>query len=237
MRKPVTLIAGQRGSGHFGARPYLREALQATGARHPSALYVGAANGDDRGFGAALCVLLTTAGAGRVFWPELAGRRKRALTLAALESVDLVFVGGGGVEEGMRVLRDADLVGPLHAAAARGAVFAGLSAGSIMLGKRWVRWPDAQAEDREAETYECLGLAPCSLDTHGEGDGWSEARSFASVRANELGKKAYAYGVPSGAALVVSPSGRARARGAPAPLFVAAPHRAARIESVLAVAP
>ena len=236
MRKPVTLIAGQHGNAHFGTRPYLREALQSTGARHPSALYIGAANGDNRGFGEALCVLLTVAGAARVFWPKLKVRGKRAQALAVLENVDFVFVGGGDVEEGMRVLHDADLVAPLHAAAARGTVFAGMSAGSIMLGKRWIRWPHAQAKDDEAETYECLGIAACSLDTHGEEDNWNEARAFASVRANELGKKAYAYGIPSGGALVVGPGGQAGALGAPAQLFVAAPNRAAKVDSVLAVA-
>jgi cyanophycinase-like exopeptidase len=237
VRKPVTLIAGQRGDAHFGTRPYLRAALQSTGARRPSALYIGAANGDDRGFGEALCVLLKIAGAERVFWPKLEGRRKRAQAVAALENVDFVFVGGGDVEEGMRALRDADLVDPLRAAAANGAVFAGMSAGSIMLGERWIRWAHARAKDDEAETYECLGVAECSLDTHGEDDDWNEARSFASVRANELGKKAYVYGVPSGGALLASPSGRARALGAAATLFAAAPRRQARVDSVLEVAP
>lgn len=236
MRKPVTLIAGQRGNAHFGTRPYLREALQATGARHPSALYIGAANGDDRGFGEALCVLLKMAGAERVFWPKLKERRMRAKTVAILEEADFVFVSGGDVEEGMRVLQGADLVAPLHAAAARGATFAGMSAGSIMLGKRWIRWPHAHAKDDEAETYECLGIAGCSLDTHGEDDDWNEARAFVSVRANELGKKAYAYGIPSGGALVVAAGGQARALGAPCKLFVATPQRAAKLDSVLAVA-
>jgi cyanophycinase-like exopeptidase len=136
----------------------------------------------------------------------------------------------------MRVLRDADLVAPLQTAAARGATFAGMSAGSIMLGKRWIRWPHAHAKDHEAETYECLGIAGCSLDTHGEDDDWNEARAFVSVRANELGKKVYAYGVSSGGALVVGPGGQARALGAPAKLFVATPQRAAKVDSVLAVA-
>jgi peptidase S51-like protein len=236
VRKPVTLIAGQHGDAHFGTRPYLRAALQATGARRPRALYIGAANGDDKGFGEALCVLLTIAGAERVVWPKLYGRRKRAHAVAALEDVDLVFVGGGDVEEGMRALHDADLVAPLRAAAARGAVFAGMSAGAIMLGERWIRWPHAQAKDDEAETYECLGVAECSLDTHGEGDDWKEARSFASVRANELGERAYVYGVPSGAALLASPSGQPRALGAPTTLFAAAPRGPATVDSVLTVA-
>lgn len=233
MRKPVTLIAGQRGSAHFGTRPYLRQVLRSTGAPRPSALYIGAANGDDRSFGTALCVLLKISGAERVAWPSLRARRQRADPRRLLETVDLVFVGGGDVEEGMRVLREADLVEPLHAAAARGVVFVGMSAGSIMLGKRWIRWPSALAKDSEAATYECLGIAPCSVDTHGEGEGWSEARSFVSVRANELGKKAYVYGIPSGGALVASPGGQAHALGAPATLFAAAPHGAAEVDSVL----
>ena len=57
----------------------------------------------------------------------------------------------------MDVLRDAELIDDLHAAAARGVVFAGMSAGAIMLGERWIRWPRADAGDDEAETYECLG--------------------------------------------------------------------------------
>ena len=48
-----------------------------------------------------------------------------------------------------------------------------------------------------------LGLAPCSLDTHGEADEWRETRSFVAVRARELERKAKAYGVPSGGALLV----------------------------------
>ena len=237
MRKPVTLMAGRHGSGHFGTKPFLTEALRSTREERPSALYIGAASGDDRGFGTALCVLLTTAGAARVYWPKLARRREQTLARTVLESVDFVFFGGGDVEAGMQALRSADLVGDLQAAAARGAVFAGMSAGSIMLGERWIRWPNAAAGDDVAETYDCLGIAPCSLDTHGEADDWGEARSFAAVRARELGKKARAYGVPSGGALVVSPGGNVLARGVPVPVFAAAPRRVAALEETLQVAP
>jgi hypothetical protein len=121
----------------------------------------------------------------------------------------------------------------LTAAAERGAVFAGMSAGAIMLGERWVRWPHANAGDDEAETYECLGLACCSLDTHGEGDGWVETRAFVSVRARESNRRAKAYGVPTGGALVVSAGGTIAACGKPVPVFVAAPHKEATIETTL----
>ena len=234
MRKPVTLIGGQFGSRHFGTSPYLEAALALTRKEAPTALYIGAANGDDERFGAALCGVLTAAGAKDVVWPKLAsnGRGKEAAR-KALTSVDFVFVGGGDVEAGMEVLGRAKLVADLRAAASKGVIFSGMSAGAIMLGERWIRWPRADAGDEEAETYQCLGIAPCSLDTHGEGDDWRETRSFVVVRARELGRKAKAYGVTSGGALVVGATGRARAHGAVVPLFTALPGREARMEREL----
>ena len=234
LRKPVTLIAGKFGSRHFGTRPYLEAAVQLTRKEAPLALYIGAASGDDESFGTALCGLIAVAGAADVVWPKLAMRRREAgAARTALERADFVFIGGGDVEAGMDVLRGAKLVANLRAAAARGVVFAGMSAGAIMLGERWIRWPRADATDAEAETYECLGIAPCALDTHGEGDRWGEARSFASVRARELKRKAKSYGIPSGGALVVRSGGRMHARGEPVPVFAASPRGAATIERTL----
>lgn len=234
MRRPVTLIAGQFGSRHFGTRPHLEAGLELTRKKAPVALYIGAASGDDESFGTALCGLIAAAGASDVVWPKLAKHRREApLAQHALERADFVFVGGGDVEAGMDVLRRAKLVADLRTAAARGVVFAGMSAGAIMLGERWVRWPRADANDDEAETYECLGIAPCALDTHGEGDGWGEARSFAAVRARELKRKARAYGIPSGGALLVRSGGKMHARGKPVPVFAANPRGAATVERTL----
>jgi hypothetical protein len=58
LRKPVTLIAGEHGSRHFGTTPYLSQALRLTGREAPRALYIGAASGDDAKFGAALCAVI-----------------------------------------------------------------------------------------------------------------------------------------------------------------------------------
>ena len=231
MHRPVTLIAGELGSPHFGTRPYMEQALRFTRKDAPRALYIGAASGDDEAFGTALCSLLTATGAADVAWPKLAKQRRAAeAARKALAHVDFVFVGGGDVEAGMAVLRGGKLVADLHAAAKRGVVFAGMSAGAIMLGARWIRWPREDASDDEAETYECLRLAPCSVDTHGEGDGWSETRSFAAVRAREQKRMAKAYGIPSGGALIVLRSGKIQARGKPVPVFAAHPRGAATIE-------
>jgi peptidase S51-like protein len=235
LRKPTTLIAGKFGSRHFGTKPYLADAVRLTGQAKPVALYIGAASGDDRHFGSALSTLLKGAGIRKVVWPKLSkGKKKDAsATRAALDEADLVFVGGGDVEAGVHALREADLVDDLHGAAKRGVVFAGMSAGAIMLGERWIRWPREGAGDDEAETFECLGVAPCSLDTHGEGDGWGETQSFATVRARELGAKACAYGVPSGAALVIHADGSLVARGDAVTVFSALPNRKAKLAKKL----
>ena len=235
MRKPTTLIAGKFGSRHFGTKPYLADAVRLTGRDKPIALYIGAASGDDRNFGSALSALLKGAGVRKVVWPKLSkGKEKDASTArAALHETDLVFVGGGDVEAGIQSLREADLVDELHGAAKRGVVFVGMSAGAIMLGERWIRWPREGAGDDEAETFECLGVAPCSLDTHGEGDGWGETQSFAAVRARELGAKACAYGVPSGAALVIHADGSLVARGDAVTVFSALPNGKPRVAKKL----
>jgi cyanophycinase-like exopeptidase len=238
MPRPTTLIAGQHGSSHFGTQPFLAEALRLTGKERPLALYVGAASGDDRSFGSALSTLIERAGAAQVLWPKLARRRKQyAAVRDALRCVDFVFVGGGDVDAGMRTLRDGELLGDFHAAAKRGVVFTGMSAGSIMLGQRWIRWPGAHAADAEAETYACLGITPCSVDTHGEADGWQEAKSFAAVRARELGAPARVYAVPSGGALIVGHDGAVQARGEPVPVFAASPKQRVEIETTLAATP
>ncbi len=238
MRKPVMLIAGQFGSRHFGTQPYLQSAVRLTRKQAPTALYLGAASGEDDSFGTALCALIAAAGAKDVIWPKLAVRgRDRAAARKALETTDFVFLGGGDVEAGMDVLREAKLVAALRAAAARGAVFAGMSAGAIMLGDRWVRWPRADAGDDEAGTYECLGIASCSLDTHGEDEEWSETRSFVAVRARETGRKVRAYGIPSGGALLAASSGRMVARGKAVPVFTALPSRDPKVERTLRAEP
>lgn len=234
MRKPATLIAGKFRSRNFGTKPYLADAFRLTGKDRPLVLYIGAASGDDREFGAALVDVLEATGAQRVLWPKLTGPRKeRDHVLEALDKVDLVFVGGGDVEAGVDALDDAGVSEPLRAAAGRGVALAGMSAGSIMLGERWVRWPNPDAGDDEAETYACLGLVPCSFDTHGESDDWSEARSFAAVRARELGKKVDVLGVPSGAALVIDADGTMHARGAAVVVYSAEPNKQAALERTL----
>src|SRR5438874_13170751 len=135
--------------------------MKTSGVAKPLVVQIGAANGDDRAFGWATVKLLQKAGGGEVLWPRVCGKKADPKAMkAALEKADVVFVSGGDVEEGMKVLRERKLLDAVHAAAERGATFVGISAGAIMLGERWIAWPSAKATDDEAATFECLGVAP-----------------------------------------------------------------------------
>jgi cyanophycinase len=211
--KSVWLLAGGPGSRRRGGDPLLARALSFAGRTRPSVAYVGAPSGDNRAFFVLIAAMLKNAGAGEVTLVRLAGRRpdvSRARDVLA--RADVVFVTGGDVEEGMRVLQATGTVGPLGELAAAGKPFIGVSAGSIMLASAWVRWRDPDDEST-AETFPCLGIAPVVCDTHGEADGWEELAAMVALSGG------VGHGIPSGAGLVVHPDGTLEAAGAPVNRF------------------
>ena len=107
--------------------------------------------------------LLRNAGAGEVTLAPLCGSRgDPGKAKAVLEASDLVFISGGDVEEGMRVLEEKGMTGFLRRLHRAGKLFFGISAGSIMLSRKWVRWRDPH-DDGSAELFPCLGFAPHSM--------------------------------------------------------------------------
>jgi len=159
--------------------------------------------------------LLKNAGAGEVLLAPTAGAKvDLGKTRDILKNADAVLVSGGDVEEGMRVLGERNLAPLLRARYDHGTVFVGLSAGSIMLCRQWVRWRDAN-DDSTAEVFPCLGFAPLLCDTHGEAENWEELRALLRVAA----PGAVGYGIPSGAGLCVTPNGRPFALGEPVHRF------------------
>jgi cyanophycinase-like exopeptidase len=88
----------------------------------------------------------------------------------------MVFVSGGDVDLGMRVLEDRGAADTLRALAREGKPMFGISAGSLMLAREWVRFPDD--DEARAEIFGCLGIAPVHVDAHSEDDGWSELRTL-----------------------------------------------------------
>ncbi len=197
---PVFLIAGgQAMRKRTGPDPLLQAAIRRTGVRRPAIGYVGTASGDDDAFGLWFAGLLRKAGAGEVTLAPLCGRSAHPeKAKAILGASDLVFISGGDVDEGMKRLHQKGMTGFLRRLHRSGTPFCGVSAGSIMLARKWVRWRDPSNE-ASAELFSCLGLAPILCDTHGEGEDWGELKALLGLSpAGAVG-----YGIASGATLVV----------------------------------
>jgi cyanophycinase-like exopeptidase len=202
--KPIYLIAGGPGARRArGADPLIRKVFENAGLQEPRVAYVGAASGDNAAFLLFIGNMLKKAGAGQVTLAPLCGRRgslERALPV--LEEADIVFISGGDVEAGMGVLEEKRALPHLRRLYKAGKPFFGVSAGSIMLARQWVRWSNPD-DDSTAELFPCLGFAPVLCDTHGEGDEWAELKAMLALcPTGTIG-----YGLVTGSAISVGGRG------------------------------
>ena len=203
--KPVYLIAGGRD------RKSLRSVIRLIGEdavkAKPTIAYVGVASGDSLPFYLMMSTMIKEAGDCQIRRVLMAARKANLdKAEAILESADAVFMSGGDVEAGMHILEEKKMVGFLTGLFKRGKVFFGVSAGSIMLGREWVRWRDPE-DDSTTELFPCLGIAPIICDTHAEADDWEELKSALKLK----DEGAEGYGIPSGSSLKVYPDGRMEA--------------------------
>jgi peptidase E len=215
-RKPVFLIAGGRGQRRISPDPLLQAVFQEFGIRSPSLAYVGVASGDDRSFYGMITAMLKEAGAGKIDHALIAPRTadfKKAKN--QLENADIVFISGGDVEAGMDILNEKGMVGFITGLYQEGKPFFGVSAGSIILAREWIRWRDPNDDDT-AEIFPCLDIAPVICDTHAEGDDWEELKALLALEKERVD----GYGIPSGAAIKVHPDGRVEALGGSVPRYV-----------------
>lgn len=203
MRKPVYLLAGGQMSQSRQPDPLLCAVFEQAGVERPSVAYIGAASEDDRGFYKWAQTAFLKSGAGAVEHAVLCGGKKEIKEAAgAVNACDIVFLSGGDVEMGMRALHRSGFLEILRLAFDSGKLFFGLSAGSIMLSKAWIKWDDPM-DDKTASLFPCLGFAPVFCDTHAEKDGWEELKALLSL----LKKGEKAYGIPSGGGLKVFQNG------------------------------
>jgi peptidase E len=210
MCRPIYLIAGGRGvRAQKGPDPLLQTVFRRTGMQRPTVAYIGAASGDNAAFRLLITSRLRKAGAGKVTLAPLCGRSGNPeKAKAVLGASDLVFISGGDVEEGMRILREKGMIGLLQRLYQTGKPFFGTSAGSIILARRWIRWRDPD-DDTTSELFDCLGLASVLCDTHGEAEGWEELKALLALSpTGEIG-----HGIPSGAAIIVEPDSTVSALG------------------------
>ena len=208
---PIYLLAGGPGGKRESPDPILQMALRQLGKTKPSVAYIGAAHGDSLMFYLFIKRLIVAAGAGKVELVPLVKKKsnmEEAQTI--IQSADCIFVSGGDVSEGMRVLTERSVIPLIKNRYEEGALIIGVSAGSIMLAKQWINWPDENNE-ASAELFPCMNIAPVLCDTHGEEDKWNELHSLVHLtESNQIG-----YGIPSGGAMRITTDGVVEAIGMP----------------------
>jgi peptidase E len=208
-KKPVYLLAGGRPRDRGTTDLLIRGVFKESAKVSPTIAYVGTANGDNEDFFNRMAEMYKEAGAYRVnhalISPDTADLTKAK---DVLESADIIFISGGDVDRGMRVLREKNMIDFLSTLYQQGKPFFGSSAGAIMLAKEWVRWRDPE-DNTSAELFPCLGFAPVICDCHDEEGGWQELRT--AIRLEE--DNAIGYGLVTGMAIKVFPDGRIEALG------------------------
>jgi cyanophycinase-like exopeptidase len=196
----IYLLAGNPRARGVKPDPAMQSFFSEVGRSAPAVAYIGAASGDDRSFFEAMRTAMQASGAGEVeLVPLCAGPRSAAEAQHVLMRADAIFISGGDVADGMSVLRAGEgVIATLRERFEAGIPFMGLSAGSIMLTRGWVRWAEPGGKSKNA-LLDCLGFAPIYCDVHGESDGWEELKLLLEL----LPAKTSAFGIRAGHALRV----------------------------------
>lgn len=208
-RKPLYLLSGGRGGDDKSTKLILQVIFREIVKRSPNIAYVGAASDDNRMFYQFIADMMKQVAACKVNRVVICSPKADiSKAKGTLESADAIFVSGGDVEMGMRVLQEKNLTGTLQGLYNQGKLFFGASAGSIMLAGEWVRWKDPD-DDSTAELFPCLGLASIICDTHAEDDDWAELKMALKLSKDD----AQGYGIPAEACLKVYPDGKLESLG------------------------
>ena len=203
--KPVYLIAGGKNRKSF--RSIIEMIREDTRKARPTIAYVGVASGDSLPFYLMMSVMIKEVGDCRIRRVLIASKKADLnKAQAVLESADAIFVSGGDVEAGMQILEEKNMAGFLTHLFKQGKILFGVSAGSIMLAREWVRWRDPE-DDSTTELFPCLGITPIICDTHAEADDWEELKTALKLKEEDT----QGYGIPSGSCLKVYPDGRMEA--------------------------
>ena len=206
-RKPTFLIAGDPRSRRTRSDPLLRTVFDNCGVCSPSIAYIGAANNDDRGFFAWVSDAFAKSGSGRVTLAPTVQRFERRSFEKTCEAAEAVFFSGGDVAEGMNVVTRRGLAPFLSELYRGGKLLFGVSAGSIMLARAWVRCEDD--DDSVGGLFPCLGIADILCDMHGERENWGELRVLLKLSPDS----SVGHGVRAGSAIRVDPDGRVEPMG------------------------
>lgn len=229
--KPIYLLAGGGPRNQQTLNPLLHAVYRESGVISPTIAYVGVASEDSKAFFLMMAAFLKGAGAVKIR-QAIISPRKADLSKAhdILDSADIVYLSGGDVERGMQILQEKNMAEYLVELYRQGKPFFGISAGSIMMAKEWVRWSDPN-DDATAEIFSCLGIAPVICDTHDEQDGWGELQALLKLEKENV----KGYGIPSGKAIKVFPDGTIEALGGATHQYVRRNGEVNRIADVLPI--
>jgi peptidase E len=209
IRKPIYLMGAGHGRGMRSTFCILRLIIKDIGKVKPTVAYVGVANGDNIVAYLMISVMMKLARNCRVKRVLIASKKADiSKAREALQSADAIFMSGGDVDAGMKVLKEKNMVRFFQDLSKQDKLFFGASAGSIMLATEWVRWRDPH-DDSTTELFPCLSIIPVICDTHAEAEDWEELK--AALQLKEDG--AFGYGIPSGSCLKIYPDGRVKALG------------------------
>lgn len=228
-KKPVYLLAGGQYRSRKMPDPLIQAVFRESGTALPTIAYMGTANDDNEGFFNRIADIFRGTGACKVNHALISSEKadlKKAKDI--LESADIVFISGGDVDRGIRVLEEKNMIGFLSNLYKQGKPFFGLSAGSIMLAKEWVRWRDPN-DDSTAELFPCLGFAPIICDTHDEQGDWQELKVLLKLEKDNV----KGYGIVSSMGIRVFPNGKIEALGAAVHQYARHGERVVRSSNIL----
>jgi peptidase E len=192
MKQRLTMVGGGPGA-LLALRAHFKSALAETAVEKPLVAYVGVASDDNVGFQKMLTTELAFTGArfeaAKIASPRASIPRAKEL----LEECDLVFISGGDVDHGMNLLAKRGILEDFRRLCRQGKPMFSLSAGSVMLARDWVRFPDD--DEARAEIFECIGAVPFHVDAHSEDDDWAELRTLLELLHKRGDKDAAGYGL------------------------------------------
>ena len=201
-KKNIYLIAGH-GENDW---QYVMDAVKASGIEHPQVAHIGTANGDHRIAFERTREMLKSCGGKAVLAPLAAHHRDLAKARKVIQESEVILISGGEVEDGMVGLPE-EIRRLLWERYENGALFIGLSAGTIMMGSAWPHWDDEDNDFDHAQLFDCIGFVPTIFDTHCEDEGWPELK-----KAVELSPEGFTgYGIPAGGMVIYTPEGKMEA--------------------------
>lgn len=177
--------------------PFLESVRLQLKQERPTAVYIGASNGDVPDFYSIFEGAMESVGIREHRMIRTLGGNLSSDDRVFLQRADLVLLAGGDVEKGWRCFAQTGLDELLVQRYYQGAVLIGTSAGAVQLGLYgWI----ARAESF-TEMFETLKLVPYIVDVHGERDEWARLRQIIGL----LDADVKGIGIPAGGGAVYHP--------------------------------